>query len=172
MSRPVEIRRLRPDAAAIYREIRLEALCRDPEAFASTYAAEADRPLDWFADRLGRGAVFGAGAERRLLGIAGFLVKEGPKQAHKGSLLGMYVRPEARRAGIGRGLVAAVIADARQHVELLQLSVVADNMAARRLYAGLGFVEYGFERNALKHDGRYHDEVLMALELVRRGDAG
>jgi L-amino acid N-acyltransferase YncA len=49
---------------------------------------------------------------------------------------------------------------------LLQLFVVADNMPARRLYASLGFVEYGIERHATKYHGEYHDDVLMALPLM------
>jgi ribosomal protein S18 acetylase RimI-like enzyme len=57
-------------------------------------------------------------------------------------------------------------AHARQHVELLQLFVVADNMPARRLYASLGFVEYGIERHATKYHGEYHDDVLMALPFM------
>jgi ribosomal protein S18 acetylase RimI-like enzyme len=81
-------------------------------------------------------------------------------------LWGMYVRPDHRAAGIGRKLVQAIIAHARQHVELLQLFVIADNMPARRLYASLGFVEYGIERNATKYQGQYHDDVLMALPLM------
>ncbi len=75
-------------------------------------------------------------------------------------------RQGARRAGIGRQLVEAVIEHARRHVELLQLTVVSTNEPARRLYARLGFVEYGIEKNALKHDGRYWDEVLMAKSLL------
>ena len=61
----------------------------------------------------------------------------------------------------------AVIDYARGHVEILQLDVVSENEAARRLYASLGFVEYGIERNALKQHGRYYDEVLMAKDLSR-----
>ena len=45
------------------------------------------------------------------------------------------------------------------------LPVVSSNEPAQRLYAALGFVEYGFEKNALKHEGRYCDEVLMAKPL-------
>jgi len=45
------------------------------------------------------------------------------------------------------------------------LSVVSENEQARRLYASLGFVEYGLEKKALKQDGRYYDEVHMAKEL-------
>ncbi len=78
----------------------------------------------------------------------------------------MYVRPDARQAGVGRRLVEAVIDFARQRVELLQLSVVSDNEPARRLYARLGFVEYGVEKNSLKQGGRYYDEILMALPLA------
>ena len=65
----------------------------------------------------------------------------------------MYVRPVARRAGIARRLVDAILAHARQHVEAIQLTVVSNNEAARRLYAGLGFVEYGIEKNALSLTG-------------------
>ena len=36
-----EIRRLRPEDAALYREIRLEALQRNPEAFSRTFEVEA-----------------------------------------------------------------------------------------------------------------------------------
>ena len=39
-------------------------------------------------------------------------------------------------AGIGGRLVEAVIEHARAHVELIQLTVVSENLAARRLYSG------------------------------------
>lgn len=155
------------DEAALYRDIRLEALERDPSAFGSTFAERSAEPLAWFADRLESTAVFGAFDGPDLLGIAGFFARQGRKEAHKGTLVGMYVRLHARRAGIGRRLVQAVIDHARRHVEILQLSVVTDNEPARRLYARLGFVEYGVERNSLKQDGRYWDEVLMAKPLAR-----
>jgi ribosomal protein S18 acetylase RimI-like enzyme len=77
----------------------------------------------------------------------------------------MYVRPDARKAGVGRRLVEAVIEHARAHVEVIQLSVISDNEPARRLYASLGFVEYGLEKDSLKQNGHYYDEILMALDL-------
>jgi ribosomal protein S18 acetylase RimI-like enzyme len=164
----VEISHLLPAEAALYRAIRLEALKLDPVAFSSTFARESVKPMEWFAARLGRSAVFGALAGSALLGTAGFFAKQGQKEAHKGALWGMYVRPAARGAGIGRKLVEAVVEHARGHVEILQLTVVSSNESARRLYAKLGFVEYGIEKNALKQDGRYWDEVLMAKPLVTR----
>ena len=32
--------------------------------------------------------------------------------------------------------------------------------------ASLGFLDYGLAKNALKQDGRYYDEVLMAKNLL------
>jgi ribosomal protein S18 acetylase RimI-like enzyme len=163
---PIEIRRLLPTDAAIYREIRLEALADSPDAFSSTLDSEQAQPSARFAERLANSAVFGAFRSGQLLGVAGFYVQQGAKHTHKGTLWGMYVRPQGRGAGIGRQLVAAVIAHARRHVELVQLRVVSDNASARRLYVGAGFVEYGTEWHAAKYQGRYHDDVLMALSLV------
>jgi len=77
----------------------------------------------------------------------------------------MYVRSAARKSGLGKILVAAVLDHARGRVEMVQLTVVSENEAARRLYEAMGFVGYGFEKRALKHDGRYYDEVLMVKFL-------
>jgi ribosomal protein S18 acetylase RimI-like enzyme len=79
----------------------------------------------------------------------------------------MYVRPGSRKSGVGRRLVKTIIEFARERVELIQLAVVSDNEPARRLYARLGFLEYGIEKKALKQDGRYFDELLMAKDLKR-----
>jgi RimJ/RimL family protein N-acetyltransferase len=162
----IRLRHLTVDDAALYRELRLEALTNNPDAFSSTIDIERDRPLNRFAARLAENFVLGAFDGERPVGIAGFYVQPGPKHAHKGMLWGMYVRPEMRGAGIGRVLVETIVAHARDQVEILQLFVVADNLPARRLYQSIGFIEYGIERNATKYRGRYHDDVLMALPLV------
>jgi ribosomal protein S18 acetylase RimI-like enzyme len=163
---PIQIRRLTPADAALYRDIRLEGLRGNPEAFGSTFEAENARPLTWFSERLLGGAkTFGAFQGLELVGVAGLFIREGQKEAHKGLLVGMYVRPSSRNVGVGRRLVETIIDLARQEVELIQLAVVSDNQQARRLYSSLGFLEYGIEKNALKQDGRYYDEVLMAKGL-------
>jgi len=135
---PIEIRRLDQDQAAEYRSIRLEALERSPEAFGSTLAAEEAQPLSWFQDRLASSMVFGAFHGPSLLGVAGFAIQQGQKREHKGILWGMYVRPAARSAGVGKLLVEAVCKHARNKVELIQLTVVQDNDAAQFLYAKVG----------------------------------
>lgn len=165
----IQVRRLASSEGAAYREIRLEALRLYPESFGSTFEAESVRPLEHFSERVASCPVFGAFRGTEIVGMAGFWGREGAKDAHKGYLWGMYVRSDARNAGVGRKLAEAVIDYAREHVEILQLDVVSDNEAARRLYASLGFVEYGIERKALKQHGRYYDEVLMAKDLTADG---
>lgn len=163
------IRLLTPADAALYRPVRLEALATNPEAFASTYEREQDRPLSWFEERLAMSDVFGAFIAGELAGIAGFWREDGAKTAHKAVLWGMYVRPQARKSGTGRLLIDAVVAHAAQRVEQLRLAVVSENEAALQLYKAAGFVEYGREIKALKLGDRYYDETLMAL-FFDRGD--
>jgi RimJ/RimL family protein N-acetyltransferase len=165
----IEIRRLAQENASdasLYRDIRLEALGASPEAFGSTFETENAQPLSWFFDRLGTSTVLGAFSDTKLVAMAGFAIQQGQKRAHKGLLWGMYVRPGARGTGVGRRVVEAVLDLARQHVELIQLTVVQENEHARRLYASLGFLDYGLEKHSLKQNGRYYDEVLMAKNLL------
>jgi ribosomal protein S18 acetylase RimI-like enzyme len=160
-----QIRLLTSADVALYRDIRLEGLKLHPEAFGSTFGRENDKPLPWFEERIAQTAIFGACADDELLGVAGYMTEDGPKHRHKGILWGMYVRANARNSGLGRRLVEAVISHASERVEQLKLTVVNENRSAKRLYAGLGFVEYGREKRGVKQDGRYHDEILMVKFL-------
>lgn len=166
----LQIRRLAPTEAALYREIRLEALRHDPDAFSSTFESEDSKPLTWFADRLTGSEILGAFRKGELCGTAALLIAPGPKEDHKGFLWGMYVRPNARGLGVGQRLGEAIINVARSRIERILLTVVRGNEPAQRLYAGLGFQEYGIEKSALKKNGRYYDEILMAKALRRPSD--
>jgi ribosomal protein S18 acetylase RimI-like enzyme len=85
--------------------------------------------------------------------------------SHSGSL-GMGVLAQHRRMGIGRRLLTAAIADARQaSLERIELNVLASNQAARALYQSQGFLVEGVRRRYRKIDGSYEDGILMALLL-------
>jgi hypothetical protein len=77
----IYIRQLTPSDAASYRGIRLAGLKQNPEAFGSTFEAEFAKPLAWFFDRLSSSQVFGAFRGTEILGIAGFAVRGGQKEA-------------------------------------------------------------------------------------------
>jgi ribosomal protein S18 acetylase RimI-like enzyme len=168
MTQATQIRRLTPADAPQFREIRLEALQQAPEAFGSTFEQECSLSLEQFEEVLAKSDVFGAFRGPDLLGMAGYRTQAGVKKAHKGYLWGMYVRASARGTGVAKPLVEAVLVHARKHVELVQLTVVKENERAQRLYRSCGFVAYGHEVHSLKQNGRYYDEVLMAVALDPR----
>jgi len=168
MSPPI-IRRLTPSDAEAFRALRLEALAAHPEAFAASFEQESARPLAWFVDRLESSAVFGAFLNDVLVGIMGLQVPEAPKLRHKGVLWTVYVRPASRRSGLAFALLQHLLDHAATVVEEIRLQVAEANAPAVSLYRKAGFETYGREPRALRIDGRYVDDVLMALRLDHAG---
>lgn len=160
-----EIRRLGAADGPAYRALRLEALERHPESFGMALEDVAGHGPDWFGARLEQGVTLGAFREGALAGAVTLVLNEGAKLRHKGDVVAVYLRPVARRRGLGAALLRRLVEEARPRVEGLRLTVEAENGAALRLYESLGFRAYGRERRALKIGDRYHDEVLMELAL-------
>ena len=158
------IRVLAPADAPAYRALRARALREEPEAFSRSEPESLAELETRFADP--ERFTLGAFAPE-LVGFVSYAREDGAKVAHKGWLLGLYVAPEARGQGIGRGLCAELVRRAREipGLEQLLLGVGAGNAPAQAVYAGLGFRRYGVEPHAVKIGGRYVDEDLMALAL-------
>ena len=160
------IRRLAASDAAAFRAIRLAALEFSPEAFATPLGAEVARPLAHFSTLLQKTAVFAAEHAGALVAVARLTPGKPPKEAHKATVNGFFVRPEFRGSGVGGALMAALIAAARGRYEQLVLEVVGENAAAIRLYRRFGFTEFGREPRARKAAGYYQDVVMMWLPLT------
>ena len=160
------LRQLFAGNAASYRDLRLDGLCRHPEAFGASWADEAGKPLEWFAARLQGNWIFGGWlADGSLAGVAGLSVPDAVRLRHKGVLWGMYVQPEARGTGMAAALVQRVIEQAGGPLEEILLTFTASNVAAAKLYARFGFQQYGVEPRAFKIEECYHDMVLMRLRF-------
>jgi ribosomal protein S18 acetylase RimI-like enzyme len=98
-----------------------------------------------------------------VLGWCDVLPTHGEARAHVGTL-GMGVIAEARRRGIGTGLMQATIAKAWSKGALrIELMVRADNVAAKALYERFGFAVEGINRCAFRVDGEFFDCFAMAL---------
>jgi ribosomal protein S18 acetylase RimI-like enzyme len=79
---------------------------------------------------------------------------------------GLAVAPEDQGAGVGRRLMSAAIDQARRRgARRLTLRVFGVNERAQALYAALGFVVEGVLREEFFVDGRFVDDVQMALRL-------
>ena len=80
--------------------------------------------------------------------------------------MGMGMLPAYRGAGLGRRLLKDTLDTARAiGIERVELEVFASNESAIALYRKLGFAVEGIKKNARKLDGRYEDDVIMALFL-------
>jgi ribosomal-protein-alanine N-acetyltransferase len=112
----------------------------------------------------------GDGGVRRVLlvaemgeGIAGFVV--GFVVLDEAEMENIAVGVGIRRLGVGRELCRVLVGWAKeQGAACLRLEVRAKNVAARRLYESLGFVECGLR--ARYYVDPVDDAVLMRFDLV------
>ncbi len=102
--------------------------------------------------------------------LAGYVKLAAPTplaaSGHVLELTGLAVDPGHQRCGVGSRLVRAATSEAaRRGARRLTLHVLAPNAPARALYAACGFVVEGVLRGEFELEGRYVDDVLMAVEL-------
>ncbi|WP_445634387.1 N-acetyltransferase domain-containing protein [Nostoc sp. DSM 114161] len=164
------IRKLTKSDAEDYRQIRLEALYKNPDSFGSTYHEEAIKTIEQFRDRIpvdSNNFILGCFEDKELIGIVGFQQESRIKLRHKAYITSMYVQQEYRRRGIGKLLLNELIerAKAIDEVEILLIDIVKNNFLAKQLYLSLGFQIYGREKMAYKSNNQYFDLEFMCLGI-------
>ncbi len=119
-------------------------------------------------------APWSASAFADLFGQPGVLLEAEPEgfvlvriAADEAEILTLAVRPTARRSGVGSRLMhAAADRAASAGAERLLLEVAEDNVAARAIYARLGFEEAGRRpRYYARADAPPVDALLLVLIL-------
>ncbi|MEA3055732.1 MAG: hypothetical protein QOD30_1164 [Actinomycetota bacterium] len=151
------------------RTIRLSALADAPSAFGSTFAAESDRPDAEWLQRAEAGATgsmratwFAFDESGDAVGLVGGF-RDTPDASYV-ELVSMWVAPAARRRGVARALIAAVVEWARETgAENVRLWVTCGNDSAESLYRAAGFVETD-ERQPLPSDPS-KEERRMTLRV-------
>lgn len=155
--------------AEAYRNLRLEGLQNNPEAFGSSFEEEKGYSIEQFADRFESQGSYTLGVfdHEELVGVATLVQENKLKLKHKASIFAVYVSPKKRGLGIGKRLMVDAINKAKElkGVEQLTLTVVSTNTSAKSLYSSLGFELFGTEKRALKIGQEYFDEDYMVLFL-------
>jgi ribosomal protein S18 acetylase RimI-like enzyme len=164
----VEVRQVDADDLHIWIRLRIDALADAPGAFGDTVDQARLRTLqEWRETLFDRdGCLFVAYWKDLPAGMARVSrLKENPRSS---GLYSMWVRPSARRNGVGAALMDAALRWAeRQGVDEMTLFVAEGNEEAKRLYLKTNFVETGTRRTM-----RSNPAVQMEMMSRRIGPAG
>jgi RimJ/RimL family protein N-acetyltransferase len=166
---PIIIRKLQPHESSIYRQIRLACLKNAPDNFGSTHEEEVLLAKLKFETYIENNSpdhfMFGAFDRGKLIGIAGFNRMERRRAMHPGELVQVYVDSNYRGQNIGEKLLRSVLAYAfnLDGIEQIELSVIAGNQTAVRLYEKLGFKTFGVQPKYFKVGNQYLDQQFMQL---------
>jgi ribosomal protein S18 acetylase RimI-like enzyme len=160
----VVIESITPRDALVFKDIRLRALRDSPTAFSSTYAKESALPDEEWMKRSVRWSSDGSAAFLAMdgdigCGIVGAYEEE---QVQCAQVISMWVDPKFRRAGVGKGLIDAVVEWAQSRtVRELKLMVTSVNPGAIAFYERLGFSMTG------KTAVYPNDATITEYEMVR-----
>ncbi|WP_292060991.1 N-acetyltransferase [Mesorhizobium sp.] len=92
--------------------------------------------------------------------VVGFLMYSAPDDDNEATIYRFMIDRREQGKGLGRAAVAKVLEQIARlgHIHRVAICYEPNNEAARRLYAGFGFVEQGFDED---------DEMIAVLELSR-----
>jgi putative acetyltransferase len=158
---PIVVRRAEPSDAAAIHEMYL-----GPKAIAGTLQLPYPSVEMWrkrIVDFAAEDYLLVATVAGEVIGNAGLHASKSPRRRHVGAV-GMAVRDDRQRSGVGTALMEAAIelADGWLNYQRLELFVYTDNLAALSLYRKFGFAIEGTCRAYAFRDGRYVDAYQMA----------
>lgn len=153
------------------KNLRLEALQNDPQAFGASYEEQSQRTDDEWKERTQR--TIGESKEEILVvaedgDVFVGMIGAFPKDSTKWIIKAMYVSPQYRGKGVSKKLVEEILKqlDADKRIGTLELSVNTRQEAAVKLYSEFGFdVVETLEKQKLG-DGKEYDEFIMRRKMI------
>lgn len=171
MNENISIRRLIAEDLSDFFNLRLEALLNSPTAFLASYEEERSLGAALYENSItqhkANNLILGAFSDQKLIGFIGVYQEEKQKTKHKANIWGMYVQPSYRNQGVGKVLMDYLLAHVKNNMNsvIINISVEATNLSAKKLYESYGFKTWGIESNAMKINDKFYDEAHMALRL-------
>jgi GNAT superfamily N-acetyltransferase len=163
----MDIVRLGPDDTPRFLALRQAMFAAEAMSFRGAGADDLAIGEAAWRERLARDHVFAVVQDGEWIAIGGLTRLAGAKLDHKGLVWGMYALPEARGTGAAARILDQLEAAARElGLRQLQLTLMADNARARRVYERHGYLLYAIEPDSVRcEDGSYADEALMWKRL-------
>lgn len=173
----INVVQISPDQWTILRDLKLRSINQEPVAFAdpeleqAKYVARTED--EWRAvlagkmsgGKAGETVMFFARDDNRYVGMVSAIIPEGQTAA---TIQHMYVDDEGYRGlGVGKNLLNTLLRNlkSRGDVKRAELSVVATQIPARKLYEGIGFKEVKTLQGSATRGKETFDEIEMELEL-------
>lgn len=162
----ITIKKLTSSDWKTYKELRLQMLTEEPQAYSQTLEElEKRSDKEWEektqADNM---IILAVWLDGKLAGMNGLFYEEKDVVA----IWGMFVREEFRGMGLGKRLMQEIENEIRKDggVKKIQVSVTSSQAAAFELYKKLGFREIKRMSNKTRFNGQSYDETLLE-KLIR-----
>ena len=162
----MELVRLGPDDTPRFLALRQVMFEAEAINFRGAGADDDAIGLAAWRERLARDHVCAVVQDGEWLAVGGLTRLAGRKLDHKGLIWGMYALPPARGTGAAARILDALEDAARaMGLRQLQLTLMADNLRARRVYERHGYELYAIEPDSVRREDSYADEALMWKRL-------
>jgi len=163
-----QVVKLTPEEWQLYKQIRLEALKVEPQAFGSRYAEVLQRPDSHWQERLKEAQagekswLLFAQENDRIIGMIGAYCEEGSDAV---DIISVFVTKEKRGQGVASALMAAILKEVGKGgaFRKARLTVNAGQTAAVTLYRHFGF-QIVAEQPGVLGDGNVYPGYIMEKE--------
>ena len=152
-----------------YKEIRLDALKKNPESFGASYEDEKDRTENKWKERMRdkNRMILLVLNDKKVIGISVVSFESSAKLIHIAHVSSVYLKKEYRGKGISTMLMNETIKliRARKSTKKINLQVTTNQLAAISLYKKVGFKIVGELRQEMRVNGKYYNSYVMELLL-------
>ncbi len=161
----IKIKKLNKNRWKDYRDLRLEALKKEPTAFGSSYDEEKNLSGEEWKKRI-KNVLF-ALSKDKLIGMIVYIRENKIKTKHTANIFGVYVAREYRGYWVGKKLIDSVLVRTRKSKGVLKIKLTVNpkQKAALKLYQNCGFKIVGKMKKELYIGGKFYDELMMEKVL-------
>ena len=163
----VSIKKLDESDWKVYKDLRLQMLSEEPQAYSQTFGEVSKRSDDEWREKTisGNMAALIISIDGVPVGMNGLYYEN----TDTVSIWGMFIKKEFRGMGLSRKLMEAIEEEIRKDtiVKKIQVFVSSSQVSAHKLYESMGYKEVKRERGKVQHGGKSYDEIFMEKQVFQ-----